>query len=254
MRKLSFLLAAVLLLQPLPAAAEEELIMPPCETMLYYSVGTVNIHFDQNCNGGTLTLSRLQPEGEFIYYTYDPRLISEAQMRCELIEGDYKLEITLPSPDNSGYISYPPFSFTIADPDMDETQSFDRTQVDLFITADAQAEEHTLVTEDAILANRIIYEEQQLTLARRSFLSGDMMQDGKVDAADAAALLVLASQLGSGEAVSLSAMEEIEADVNGDGNIDAADAADVLMYSAACAADGFSGDIADYLKQNRILG
>lgn len=253
MRKLPFLLAAVLLLQPLSAAAEEELVLPPCKTTLYYSVGTVNIHFDQNCNGGTFSLSRLQPEGEFLYYTYDPRLISEAQMRCELIEGDYQLEIMLPSAEHSGFISYPPISFSIADPDMDEAQSFDRTEVDLFITADENAKEHVLEAEDIILANRVIHKEQSLTLARRAFLGGDMQHDGKVDASDAAELLVLASQLGSGDDITLSAMQQTEADVNSDGSINAADAADVLMYSAACAADGFAGDISDFLKQNRIL-
>lgn len=254
MRKLPFLLAAVLLLQPLSAAAEEELILPPCETVLYYSVGTVNIHFDQNCNGGTLSLSRLQPEGEFLYYTYDPILISEAQMRCELIEGDYQLEITLPSPEHSGFISYPPFTFTIADPDMDEMQSFDSTEVNLFITADENAAEHTLVKEDTILANRVIQEEQHLTLARRSFLSGDLQHDGKVDASDAAEVLMIASVSGSGGEITLSAMQTTECDVNGDGRIDALDAADILQYSAECAVGGFSGDIADFLKQNRILG
>ncbi len=70
-------------------------------------------------------------------------------------------------------------------------------------------------------------------------LLGDAMDDGTVDAGDAAQVLIFAADAGSGSTPSLSADLNNEmrlrrqADVNGDASIDASDAAAILQYAAA---------------------
>ena len=58
---------------------------------------------------------------------------------------------------------------------------------------------------------------------------GDTNTDGEVDAADAADVLVIAAQNGTGAAIKATSAN----DVNADGYVDASDAAAVLSYAAA---------------------
>ncbi|MBE6849590.1 MAG: hypothetical protein E7502_06800 [Ruminococcus sp.] len=59
--------------------------------------------------------------------------------------------------------------------------------------------------------------------------AGDSNADGKVDASDAASVLTIAAQNGTGAGIKATAAD----DVNADGNVDASDAAAVLSYAAA---------------------
>lgn len=248
MKRLIALLLAAALMQPLAVTAE--VFEPECTTTLYYDAGTVSIHFDSACIGGTLTVWRVQPEGEFPYYTYEPVFIDEAEMRCKLIEGDYKLEVALPSDNSAGIVIHPPVFFTVDDPDMDETQSFDSTKIDLYLKNDPDAQTDVIDTEDVVLENRTIRKTLTMTFARRDFIAGDMQGDGIVDASDAAEILVLTALDGSGGEIALSSMHFCEADVNGDGNLDASDAADILVYAASDAVGEVPDNIISFLKNN----
>lgn len=247
-RLLPLLLSAALLpLHTVTASASEIIITPPCETTLYYSVGTLEIHFNRHYNGATLSVYRAQPEGEFLYYTHSISLTDQAVLQCELIEGDYKLEIIAPSADGKEYTAFAPIHFTIQDPDMDETQSFDKTAVNVTLACDASLDSNTLVTEEPVLSDRIIYSSAKFTMARREFIAGDISGEGTVNASDAARILIDAALVGSGSDSTFTALQHVEADLNGDGHVNAVDAAIVLQYAAAHAAGNFSGDALEYL-------
>ena len=79
---------------------------------------------------------------------------------------------------------------------------------------------------------------------------GDLTQDEKVDASDAAMILVAAARQGSGLDSGLTEAQKTAADVNHDGKIDASDAAYILQYAAAKGAGAFSGNLSDFM--NRI--
>ena len=68
------------------------------------------------------------------------------------------------------------------------------------------------------------------------YLLGDVNEDGKVDAGDAAEILIAAAAVGAGEKSGLTATQENAADVNGDKVFNAGDAAVVLQYAAAIGA------------------
>ncbi len=78
---------------------------------------------------------------------------------------------------------------------------------------------------------------------------GDVNLDGKTNAPDAAAILVAAAAVGSGEKSGLTQEQEANADVNGNGGFDAQDAALVLRYAAAVGS-GYIGTLEEYLKSN----
>lgn len=247
-RLLPLLLAAVLLpIHTMAVSAAETIITPPCETTLYYSVGTLEVHFDRHYNGATFSVYRSQPEGEFLYYTHDVCLTEQAVLQCELIEGDYKLEIIVPSADGKEYIAFAPISFTIQDPDMDETQSFDRTAVSVTLACDAALDSNTLVTEEPVISDRVVRSSVGFTMARREFMVGDMSGEGDVNASDAARILIDAALVGSGGDSEFTALQRVEADLNGDGYVNASDAAIVLQYSASHAAGNFFGDALEYI-------
>ncbi len=246
-RLLSLLLTAMLLpIHTMTVSAAETIITPPCETTLYYSVGTLKVHFDRNYNGATLSVYRVQPEGEFLYYTHDVRLTDQAVLQCELIEGDYKLEIIVPSADGKEYHSFAPISFTIQDPDMDKTQSFDQTTVSLTLACDASLDSNMLTESKPVLTDRVIHSSAKFTMARREFIAGDMSGEGNVNASDAALILIDAALVGSGGDSAFTALQHAEADLNNDGYTNAVDAAIVLQYAANHAAGNFSEDALAY--------
>lgn len=76
---------------------------------------------------------------------------------------------------------------------------------------------------------------------------GDINRDQKVDASDAAEVLVAAARAGSGNSSGLSAAQERDADVDGSGGFDAQDAAMILRYAAA-GGSGYKGTLEEYLK------
>ncbi len=69
-------------------------------------------------------------------------------------------------------------------------------------------------------------------------MRGDVNADKRIDAADAAAILVAAAAMGAGEASGLTETQETLADVNQDGVCDASDAALILQYAAYAGAGG----------------
>lgn len=64
------------------------------------------------------------------------------------------------------------------------------------------------------------------------YMSGDINDDGAVDAADAAEILVESALIGAGNGGEFTHEQNIAGDVNGDGKIDASDAAVILVYAA----------------------
>ena len=73
----------------------------------------------------------------------------------------------------------------------------------------------------------------ETTVAQSDYL-GDVNRDGSIDATDAAAVLKMASEIGSGSQVE----NNTAADVNADGSINALDAAFILQYAAYAGAGG----------------
>lgn len=254
MRHMRIAAAAVALLLaagsvlPVSAADTEESVTPECQKTLYYSVGTLNVHFDRNFNGANISVYRTQEEGEFPYYSYDVRLMDFTLMSCELIEGEYQLEVTVPSASGTEYISFPPFSFTIKDPDMDKAQSFDATVVEYYLSSDPAAAENVSEQNASVLENRIIREECHFTAAGLQYLAGDMNKDGSVNASDAACILIASAAIGAGTDSGLSAMETVEGDLTGDGILNASDSAVLLQYSADHATNSFTGDALSYAR------
>lgn len=254
------LLLAAALLQPAAVSAEEEQICPPCNATLYYSVGTAIIHLDRSCIGGTLFIRRDIQEGNYTYYEYSPSLIEEAVLYCPLIEGEYELEITLPSDrmqssddpasTDARTDSYT-LSFMIQDPDMDPTQSFAHTVAEFWITNDTELMNDLYSAEEPVLEDTTIHEVQRLTMARRNFQAGDVERNGSLEPADASAILNYIAVTGSGEKSKLTPMQEAEADLNRNGVVDTADASLILVYITECAANGYSGDIIRYIKENQ---
>ncbi len=76
---------------------------------------------------------------------------------------------------------------------------------------------------------------------------GDINRDNQVDASDAAAVLVAAAKVGSGNASGLSRGQERDADVDGGGDFNAQDASLILRYAAAVGS-GYRGSLTAYLK------
>ncbi|MBR6985771.1 MAG: hypothetical protein IKH75_20025 [Ruminococcus sp.] len=79
--------------------------------------------------------------------------------------------------------------------------------------------------------------------------SGDLNDDGKIDASDATLVLVNYSLLSTGEKMQLTENQQKAADVNGDGKIDASDATMILQYYSYLST---GGDLVfkEFMKQN----
>lgn len=251
------LLSAALLLQPLHAAAAEDVILPGCETQLYYDIGALEVHFGRDLNGATIAVYRIQEEGVFLYYSYDVRLAGDSMMHCDLIEGDYELEITMPSATGTDFISCPPLAFTMKDPDMD--LSFDKMEMQFYLSVDPSLTENLLVTGEETMeerpsltepdkTERWICQRVDFTAARRGYCAGDLSGDSIANASDAALTLIAAAAAGAGGESGLTAMQYVEADVTGDGIVNASDAALILVYSASSSAGSFSGDMLDFAR------
>ncbi|MBR3630268.1 MAG: hypothetical protein IKN55_07345 [Oscillospiraceae bacterium] len=253
------LLSALLLVQPMHAAAMEEVILPACEYNLIYDVGALEVHFGRDMNGANITVYSIEQEGVFCYYSYDVRLADESMMHCDLKEGYYEMEVTMPSPDGTDFISFPPFAFTMRDPDMDEDQSFDKTEMQYYLSVDSSITEDVLKTgeetmeERPSLSNpeeqeRWICQKVEFTAARRSYCAGDLNGDGSVNASDAALTLIAAACIGANGESGLTSMQEVEADVTGDSTVNASDAALILLFSASSSAGAFAGDMLEYAR------
>ena len=108
--------------------------------------------------------------------------------------------------------------------------------------------------ETVILVINQEYDVTQITLTVISDTSeskaelGDLTQDEKVDASDAAMILVAAAKQGSGQDSGLTEAQKTAADVNQDGKIDASDAAYILQYAAAKGAGAFAGTLSEYMS------
>ena len=77
---------------------------------------------------------------------------------------------------------------------------------------------------------------------------GDMNQDKKIDAVDAAIILKAVADAGAGKQSGLSPEAEQNADVNQDNKTDAEDAAIILIYAAKQGSGEVSVDFETYLK------
>ncbi len=250
MKKYGFpciLLAASLLWHSLPAAAQDDVLtlLPP--EQMPPAVGTISIATDRSLNGAKLSLYRVQPEGAFLYYSYDVTLCEALTVECPVWEGNYRLEVSLPSDATFEMVEYR-YDLTIADPEMDPEQSFDTTYLTVVLDTDADAAEDTAVLSDPVTRERIIYAQHTYTFSRAEFVLGDLNGDGDVNAADAADLLISAAAAGGGTDPGLTSLQMACADLNGDGTYNSSDAADILTYAAAAAAGDFEGDALTYVR------
>jgi hypothetical protein len=78
-------------------------------------------------------------------------------------------------------------------------------------------------------------------------LLGDVSGDAKVDASDAADLLIALAAIGAGAESGLSEAQTAAADADGNGTLNAGDAATILQYAAFIGAGG-TGTLTDFLK------
>ena len=78
--------------------------------------------------------------------------------------------------------------------------------------------------------------------------SGDLNDDGKIDANDATLVLVNYSLLSTGEPIQLTESQQKAADVNGDGKIDSSDATTILQYYSYLSTGG-KDSFADFLAK-----
>ena len=78
-------------------------------------------------------------------------------------------------------------------------------------------------------------------------LLGNVNLDGKVDASDAADLLIVLANVGAGAESGLTDAQTAAADADGNGELNAGDAATILQYAAFIGAGG-TGTLPDFLK------
>ncbi len=78
-------------------------------------------------------------------------------------------------------------------------------------------------------------------------LLGDVNLDAKVDASDAADLLIALAEIGAGGENPLSDAQKAAADADGNGELNAGDAATILQYAAFIGAGG-TGTLPDFLR------
>lgn len=77
---------------------------------------------------------------------------------------------------------------------------------------------------------------------------GDLNEDKKINALDAAKILTASAMNGAGNDTGLSIEEQQFADVNADGIFNAVDASLILQYSASIGCGDFNGTLAEFLK------
>ncbi len=251
MEKRNILLAFALIFvmaSPIHASADSlQIVTIPRHSMLTYDVATLNINYNQEFSGSVISVYRIQDEGEFLYYTYDTGWTDLTQLQFLLKEGDYRLTAEIPSADSVGKIIFE-LPFTIDDPDMDESQSFDRTKFDITLTCDGNLQEDTLNLPEQEIQDRIIQKNAVYTMARRNISIGDLEQDGEINATDSALILQCCAEAGAGGINSFTSLQVLEADVNKNGDCDAEDASIILQYSAEVATGIYNDSFELYLQ------
>lgn len=239
-------LLAVLTVSALPVSAADTFTLTPPEKMPS-SVGAFAIHCDSNLNGTAFEVWRLQPEGEFCYYSHTIGLCADCVYTCPLWEGDYRLVLRLPV-DTPGDAREYTREFTLDDPEMDAAQSFSSSVYTVTLATSAELSEDVITETEPQTIDRVITGGCSYQFARRDFFLGDLNADGIVNAADAADLLIAAAAVGAGSDPGLTSLQCAECDVNGDGTFDSADAAELLIYSASAAAGNFDGDLLTFMR------
>ncbi len=241
------LLLGTMLCKTFPVSAEELAIHPSCETTLYYSAGTVEVHLDNRFSYSTVEVHRLLEEGQFLYYRYRTELAADSCLYFPLIEGDYVILLTIPSAKDTGSRTFS-FSCTIGDPDMDAAQSFDSSTHCITLDCDENSNVDLTANRDLGVIDRVYTTSTEFTMGGRGFCIGDISGDGTPDANDAALLLTDAAMIGSGGESTLSAMQQKESDVSLDGSVDAVDASVILQYSTSFASGQFSGTLLEFIQ------
>ena len=107
-----------------------------------------------------------------------------------------------------------------------------------------ETDEHTLVAavdadEDGVFETDV----------EKQWRSGDVNQDGRINAKDASEVLISASRIGTGQDAGLTDVQQKAADVDRDGNINAVDASWILRYAAAVGTGTAPESLADYIKK-----
>ncbi len=246
------LLLALGLSIPLPAAAAEEMeeaIYPPCQTVLYYTAGNIEMHLDSRFSYSSVEIYRSQQEGQFLYYDYDLGIANESCLYFPLIEGEYIVLLTVPTNLDSGTKTYS-FSCTISDPDMDEEQAIDSSRHSIYLECDAEARADVTQTWEEGVVDRVVLSSTAFTMAGNGFSLGDLTHDGLVDATDTAHLLMDAALVGSGQSSQLTLLQQKEADLSLNGMHDATDGSMILKYSACSASGEFQGSLLEYIQQS----
>lgn len=240
------LTAAMLAVSALPVSAADTVTLTPPEKMPS-SVGALEICCDRDLNGAAFEVWRIQPEGEFCYYSHTIGLCEDSVFTCPLWEGDYRLILTLPV-DTPGDAPKYTREFTLEDPEMDAAQSFSRSVYTVTLSVSAEIAEDILTETEPQNIDRVITGGCSYQFARRAFSLGDLNADGIVNAADAADMLIAVAAAGAGSDPGLTTLQCAECDANGDGAFDSADAADILVYAANAAAGDFEGDLLTFMR------
>jgi hypothetical protein len=89
-------------------------------------------------------------------------------------------------------------------------------------------------------------------MVNAAFGSGDVTQDGTVNASDATSVLVDAAYSGVMGRSNLTNTQRKSGDVNGDGLVNAKDATCILRYAAVSGSGSFQGSMEEYLRQNNM--
>lgn len=244
---LSLFTAGSLLLHPLTAAAAdagETVALTPPDKMPAVA-GVVSLVFDRDLNGTIFEIYRIQPEGEFLYYTYRVTLCDGLTVDCPLWEGEYRLVLSCVRGDSAERRERR-CHFSISDPDND--LSFDQSHLIYEFHADPEAELDMSDGTEFVNDQRTLTAKFDYRFAQPAFFLGDLDGDQNANAADAALILMAAAEGGAGAATGLTSLAEEEADINGDQVINSVDAAELLLYAAANAAGNFSGDLLDYVR------
>ncbi|MEE5991721.1 MAG: dockerin type I domain-containing protein [Oscillospiraceae bacterium] len=254
MKKLTFLLSCLLvwvMISPFHVHADgAEIIEIEKHPMLMYDVARLTVAYGSELSGSELSIYRIQDEGEFLYYTYSAGW-TEAMTEVQFLlkEGEYCLKAEVPSADFPEKTIFE-LPFTIDDPDMDEMQSFDRTEMYILLRCDNTVSENTLHNPAQEIRNRIIEKNLVYTIARRMISIGDLVQDDVINAGDAALILQCSAEMGAGAVNSFSSLQVLEADVDQNGICNAEDATIILRYSAEVAAGNYTGEFKNYLQKS----
>lgn len=101
-------------------------------------------------------------------------------------------------------------------------------------------------TPDSAFVKNVAASALQIIAESTTLALGDINDDSRVNASDAALVLIAAARLGAEGVSGMTAVQEQAADVNGDSLIDASDAAVILQYAAYIGSGG-TGSLIDYM-------